>query len=480
MKFCPQCGKELKDTQKFCGKCGKDLDIKKSKSNTEEDLPIAHSNETSNLKQNLSETSSVKKIGFKPKKIHFIILGIILLTISISFGTILTLKLSNTPSKMISKFQNAIIEKDTLTLSKLITCKDSRLEITEENVNSLLNLFESNPALINETVSKFTNQGIQIESFGTSKIESYDFIGLDIKKSNFLYSTYTINVSPIFITLNGPSKDIILNLNDTEMYKSTTDNFQEKIGPIMPGNYILKSNFESGEYKADYTENITLINPSEEYIFNILPGYTVPKFECNYNEATIFIDGFDTKIKVKDADSLGPVKEYAEIYAGFTNEKGTFKTNTTSISSYFNTATLNFDNNTFIEANISSNDSSIKDDIEAEIHALLDNYLYNFASAVTYGEFSRISEYLYPSSSLYDTQKNLINTLSKDGIIEEFVSSKYSNFKFDSSNNSGTISVEEIFKVGKSYGDLKEETYNWTYSFKYNPETKSFLLTNLS
>lgn len=470
MKYCNHCGNKLDENQKFCGKCGNKLITTSTEIKSAEETKVKPSDE--------SQITKAKK-NFKLKKLHIIITSVILSLLLVSGGSIFFLKNLNSPEKIIEKFQEAIVSKDTKKLSKIITCTNNKLEINEENIGSLLTLFDVDPTLMTEVISTLNNQIFELKTIGTSKNEPSDFLKLAVKNKNFIYTSYSVEVLPIYLTVNGPSKNISIALNDKEVHKSTSDDFSDKIGPLMPGKYKIKSSFKSGNNIADYAEDLLLNNPSSDYTINALPGYTLVTIECNYNEANIFVNGIDTEIKVKDFKTLGPVKEFSEVYASFTNDQGTFNSNKTTVSSYSNELELNFDTKSFNTSGVATTNKPDANTIEAEVKILLDNYLLNFPKAVNTGDFNKISEFLYPESPLYNSQKNLISTLYKDNIKEEFVSSSYKDFKLDSSNTTGTIVVDEIFKVGKSTSEPKTESYTWTYTFKYNAVKKSFQLYEL-
>ena len=68
MKFCPYCGKELRDNAKFCASCGGNLELKKGNSNTN------NGNVNNNINSNMNNNVGVQS----KSKIAAGLLGILL------------------------------------------------------------------------------------------------------------------------------------------------------------------------------------------------------------------------------------------------------------------------------------------------------------------------------------------------------------------------------------------------------------------
>lgn len=479
MKYCNQCGNALKEEQKFCGKCGNDIT---SAANSEVSKPETNKDIDNTVVQNseVKESQPRKPLKLpKFKKIHIIIGSILLGIIILATGSIFALKSFNSPERTINNFQEAIISKDKDKLAKILTTTDTRLTIDDKNLDGFLELFNANPALINDLTTMLTSQIYEVEAIGMAKNAPNDFLKLAVKSDNFLFTTYGIEILPVYLTVTGPAKNIAITLNDVEVHKSTSDEFSDKIGPFIPGKYVLKSNFKSGNNIANYAEDLLLNNPSSDYTVDTLPGYTLITVESNYSDANIFVNGTDTGIKVKDYATLGPVKEYSEIYASFTNDKGTYKSKTYTINSYYKTAKVDFDTKTFTASGVASTEKVDTSEAESLVKSLLDSYLNKFASAVNSGNFNLLVDYLYPNSTLYTSQKTLVDKLYKENVKEEFVSSSYKDFKLDASTTTGTIVSTEVYKIKSGTGDYKTETFTWTYGFKYNTDTKTYQLTDL-
>ncbi|WNB92520.1 TcaA 3rd/4th domain-containing protein [Bacillus sp. NEB1478] len=115
--------------------------------------------------------------------------------------------------------------------------------------------------------------------------------------------------------------------------------------------------------------------------------------------------------------------------------------------------------------------TSISDD---NVDALMSNYINGFVEAVNYGDYSYVSSYIKPGSSLDKAQQSVVKSLSEKGISEEVVT-----YNVDDWSQDGDILIikttEEI-SISEG-GSTKTKKYNWTYTADL--DNGELMLTNI-
>lgn len=94
---------------------------------------------------------------------------------------------------------------------------------------------------------------------------------------------------------------------------------------------------------------------------------------------------------------------------------------------------------------------------------LMKNYEYKLIEAINQNDFSIVEPYLLPDSSLYKSQKKLVNDLNQKGIKEKMVSYDVG---YLTSENENTYKIEAVESISIDYPDKGEvvKEFQWIYT----------------
>ena len=98
----------------------------------------------------------------------------------------------------------------------------------------------------------------------------------------------------------------------------------------------------------------------------------------------------------------------------------------------------------------------------SEVKMMVRDYLYAFGDAMTYSDFSYISPYLKPGSSIYNTQKNFV----KNGCEESLESYDILDVDFRGSTNC-IVSTRETYTIRRSGEGYRRLTQECKYKAEY-------------
>jgi uncharacterized membrane protein YvbJ len=468
MKYCSQCGAEIKVQQAFCIKCGyKFNSIKENETKL---------NENFNNTQSINADNSTKNNFVLSKKMKISIIGAsiiaILLIIFFKTGNALT-----QPSKVVSNFEKAISSDNKKELSNILYCKDKRLEISEKSIAPLLSYFNENPSYLNTVTQALSKEALTIKMTknlsNLDKNNSKDLFNVVYEGKKFIFfPNYKISIMPSFIQVNTSIKDVSLSLNDIKLGKSDTDNFSKEFGPFIPGKYNLSAVYKgkylslNEPYSVNFFDNENMVDNKKNIDVLLNTNYIMVKSE--YSDAKIFVNGKDTGIKAADAQNFGPLSSGMKIYAVATENGNQLKSDEYTIEQGDKNIYLSFEEAKNV---ISSLESNLKD--------LMNNYSYYFCEAVNMNNFSMLEPYLYPKSKLYNEQLSYIPTTYNSGLKEYVTSLNILSYKLNADNKSGTITTQETYNIDKK-GTPSVKTFKYTYTFKYNEEVGRYQIDSIS
>ncbi|MGH4117763.1 zinc ribbon domain-containing protein [Clostridium sp.] len=494
MKYCSQCGSELRNGQSFCNKCGHKLSpIKENEKDKEKKINLnknidENSDENINddlcksTNDNINNTQDV--VVDLPTQNNFVLskkmkIGIMSSCVIVVL-TIIFFKLGYSftqPSKVVSNFQKAISSGDKKELINLLYCNDNRLEINEKTIDPLLSYFKENPSYLTIVTKDLNKEAINISItknlYDQNRNDSQDMLSIvSVGKKFIFFPNYKIGIKSSFIQINASIKDASFSLNDINLGKSDTDNFSKEFGPFIPGKYNLIANYKgkyislNESYAVDFFNKEDIV-PGKE-IINALTNTNYVIIESEYSDAKIFVDGKDSGAKVADAKNFGPLSSGTKVYAIVTENGKQLKSQEYIVQPE--------DNNIYLSFEEAINAINY---LESDLKQLIYNYTYNFADAVNYNDFSRVAPYLYPSSKLYNEQAKYIPATYNNGIKEYLSSSNMISYNLNSDNKSGTINTQEIYSIDNK-GVTSVKTFKYTYTVKYNEDTGSYQLDSIS
>ena len=474
MKYCSECGHSTQNSQNFCSECGARFNNKSTFSDIISSVLKKTKNLIDVLKSEKSRTA-IKK-ALKNKKVIFSLVFITsILTFSIVGLSIISSK--SNPKNTVKKFQDAIINNDAAKLQDVLYSNDKKLTITEDSLEFILEYLNSNNQIFNSVLENLYLDVEYADSISyegaQSLLDFNEIFALTIKEKNLFFTKYGITINPIYINIssNYLNSDILINEN---LY-SSIDDYQDStlIGPLLPGKFsiTLKS---KDLFDEEITETIN-INPAsleeyyslEEYPLEFFSDYSTLSLDSNIPEATVFVNGKNTGIQVKDAyENFGPISSYDKIYFAANINGANYKTEESYANSYYGSLTLNFtysDYKTISQylaknpnALTNSSNSTGSTSSNLEVSSIAKKYIDKYSSR----------DYIIPESNTTKLDFKGLNpytseelSIARNEILARhgYVDSSYTNFV-------SYFNSKSWYKANPSYteSDLSEiETYNY-------------------
>ena len=474
MKYCSECGHSTQNSQNFCSECGARFNNKSTFSDIISSVLKKTKNLIEVLKSEKSRTA-IKK-ALKNKKVIFSLVFITSILIFSTVGLSIISSKSN-PKNTVKKFQDAIINNDAAKLQDVLYSNDKKLTITEDSLEFILEYLNSNNQIFNSVLENLYLDVEYADSISyegaQSLLDFNEIFALTIKEKNLFFTKYGITIKPIYINIssNYLNSDILINEN---LY-SSIDDYQDStlIGPLLPGKFsiTLKS---KDLFDEEITETIN-INPAsleeyyslEEYPLEFFSDYSTLSLDSNIPEATVFVNGKNTGIQVKDAyENFGPISSYDKIYFAVNINGTNYKTEESYANSYYGSLTLNFtysDYKTISQylaknPNALTNSSNSTDSTSSnlEVSSVAKKYIDKYSSR----------DYIIPESNTTKLDFKGLNpytseelSIARNEILARhgYVDSSYPNFV-------SYFNSKSWYKANPSYteSDLSEiETYNY-------------------
>ncbi|WP_158555963.1 TcaA 3rd/4th domain-containing protein [Peribacillus glennii] len=290
MVYCNNCGEQLKKDQTFCTGCGATVKQREP--------------EPTKPQRSVNKASSSI---LKSKKSKILALSVLLLAL-IGFGGYKTAQAMNKPIKVVTKFEQAVQNKDEKALTNLLNKGQDEMVVEESESKMLLDYFHNNPDLLAETKDNLRReaQSLENDSLMSTKTKGI-FTLVESKKKWGVISQYGVSFQPVYfrVTANQSDASIIIDGKDRGKLKEEDE---RTIGPLLPIEHELKGSFK-GEY-ATVTDK-QKVDPKDYEGNKIdvefdLSGEQVDLYS-NYDEATVFINGKSTGKSVRELGTIGPV-----------------------------------------------------------------------------------------------------------------------------------------------------------------------------
>jgi uncharacterized membrane protein YvbJ len=475
VKFCGKCGAKVETEEKFCAQCGNVLSTNEDKVDEKITDDNEYINESSfkNHNEIVSNPSPVRRNLTMSMKTKINIMAAAIAVVLLIGFYIIGNSLTN-PSKVVSKFENAVASGNKGELVSTLYCDDNRLEINEKTIVPLLTYFKDNPSYLNTVVQGLNRDAANISQTKTlpgMNGSSKAVLTLTYAGKKFLFfPNYKIGVKPGFIQVKTSIKGVVFTLNSTEIGKSDADNFSKEFGPFIPGKYTLLADYK-GKYTSlsDDPHDINFIDGSSDKVtVEAFTNVNYVNVKSDNPETKIFVNGKDTGVKVADGSNFGPLNNNTKIYGMVTKDGKLLKSNEETVGQGDKDVYLNFAQ---AESNVKSQ--------ENQIHNLVYWYTYYFTRAVNTNNFMMLEDFLYPGSQIYDDQKSYIASTYSKGIKEEIKSFNVISYKLSEDNKSGTANTEEVYNIYDN-GNSSIKTFKYTYTFKYNEERNGYQMESIA
>ncbi|GAA4067523.1 TcaA NTF2-like domain-containing protein [Amphibacillus indicireducens] len=287
MKFCNQCGKEIKENAKFCRNCGQQFDKTVVK--------VAN-------KQPDRTVSQRKRLTFKERplkqRIRFSVLVSIGIILIISYFTLSYLWSAD---RLTKQLQTAIVEGDYLKIAEMIEFNNGNQAIGEENAQVLLKTINDGD-LLEELLTHFN---LQVDKRTSS---THDILNLK-QTSYFLgFRRFKIIAEPYYISVRT-------NLNNTQISHMgqqgitiESNDVIKKIGPFVYGEHNFSATYENEYVSLELSEYLYLsYSPRElDFYFDVATIW-VPE-GVTLNNSKVLLNGNETDEEIIIGESsIGPI-----------------------------------------------------------------------------------------------------------------------------------------------------------------------------
>ncbi|MCA1064837.1 hypothetical protein QTG56_24835 (plasmid) [Rossellomorea sp. AcN35-11] len=299
MKFCRECGNQLKEEALFCKECGNKVSLSEEKETVSGPL------------------DKQRKLMSKKSKIWIassVVVAILLLG-AFKVGEALT-----SEARLIDKFETALVNHDAESVSKLLDSNDKKLKISEKNIAGFIKLFKEQPDLIPGTIKLLKSQA-RILTSDTSPADGdmqgllEDLVGTGLvnleEDGKFLFfDKYKITVDPVYVEIGTNYKDTVLLVDGKEVGKSDKPEYKSTFGPFVPGYHKLE-----GKLKTDFVDLVAkeevLLDDTyqleRKYIEIEADDVRVSLPSGLKGEVKLLINGKDVGVNLAESNTFGPV-----------------------------------------------------------------------------------------------------------------------------------------------------------------------------
>jgi len=388
MKNCQYCDKEVQENAKFCNHCGKRLADEPTVEQTESEPVIEEKSQ-----HEKKVVPAKKKPQSKGFKIGLIAAAAIIILL---IGTYYVGKSNTSVATLLKDFETAIEEKDTDTLSSILTVNHKDLELTDHSIEAFIQLYESKPSELNYLINNLKYQAE--DGLGTlAGMFTVDLI--KDGKAYLFFDNYKLAINPVYIKVATNYKDTEIIINEEVLATSDSDNFNEDVGPLIPGEYTVEAVLDTGVFHLSAEQKVQAMEPGfSQYVDLYLDGKDVSfNLSTNrYNDLKsikLFINGKETEYNIAKTERVGPLLTDGSMNVSFEAELpwGTVRTNEVPIeesymdfnlgdSDEFKAAMMDLIvsfNNQYLETFTDANPDAMTVSTPQVIESIMDDILHN-------------------------------------------------------------------------------------------------------
>lgn len=301
------------------------------------------------MKTNIKNLSNfeISKFTKNQKILLFSTLAIISAIIAVYF----TLSHNFGKYGTISKFEAAVLNKDTKTLASLLKASDKSLVLDDKNINMFITYLNKDHSNLNEVVLALNKQADAIDN-NTDKSKASDSkYYITLKKSSkrfLLFDSYYLEIKPCFVTIFTSYKDTKIYLDDKFICTSDKDSFYSNNIPVITGTHKVQAIYETslGKDKNVHSTDFVCSLDSSGKPLSISYGISLnakyATIYTNFSNCNIYINkklSPDINSHVSSTGrsllTVGPIMENTKykIYAEKALPWGTFKSREIEIDS---------------------------------------------------------------------------------------------------------------------------------------------------
>lgn len=292
---CTSCGREIENGSAFCEFCGaKQAPAQAAPTVSQPAAPISQP----------AAPAEPKKPMSKGTKIGLIVVAVILVG---GFGAKSLLTSMNDPTKTISRFIESIRAKDVAAFSKVVTLNDpdgakegaQAVELNETTLAPLFKLYGGDNSNHLSSLQESLQSDLAVVKAGLSADGSNGF--RLVKKSNFLFDSYKVEITPVEVKLTSEFDNTTVTLNGTDYTVGT----KATTVRMLPGFY---------DGAVSCTANTTGVKLERELEnMYIVPGDREKYFSFDYSSVYLYsyYDGLTlVKVAVDGHPYTGDISEF--------------------------------------------------------------------------------------------------------------------------------------------------------------------------
>ncbi|MDQ1144134.1 putative membrane protein YvbJ [Bacillus sp. SORGH_AS 510] len=469
MKYCKECGQELKEGGQYCNECGTPVDTTITQPNPQgPTIP-----QTNQSMTRLPMTKKNKKLLVVAGTALVILIG------GYKTGEALTSK-----DRLINKFETALVEKDAAAAAKLLSSDDKKAELNEKTVKGFMKYFEKHPEEVTDLIRTLKTESKLMDQTNNTNPElnqlasdflDEGFVTLEMDGKFLFFDKYRLTVPTVYLALSTNYKNSNLYIDGKKLGKSNKPNFEHTYGPFLPGIYKIKADLKT-DFVDLVKEDEILLNDSKEEASLYLEGENVT-VDLGMGEANtaikgkLFINGKDVKVNPFANPTFGPVLTDGSMKLAVEAETpwGKIKTAEVPIK------------DSDIYLNLGSNES-FQIQIMDQIMKFTDQYL----TAITSGTTNNLTT---ATSNLKNKTQEFIKSEAEyqEMYQGQHLSTTFDLNSFQVSNIDGvwSVNVDTSEKYNEDYfysedtPSLEETEHQNSYNLVYDEKNKNWLIDNL-
>ncbi|MEH7554304.1 zinc-ribbon domain-containing protein, partial [Priestia megaterium] len=472
MGYCRECGHQLTNEHEFCPECGHPVERKAASS--EGAAPQRYVEPASPSVEEGKE--SVKPPNKKTKVMAVSVIAAAAILGGVYYGIDKTMM---APKAVSEKFIASVKSNDVDKVKKYVNDGQIQLEANDEQTKAFITYLHENPDVMKSISEGLSSDSRALEAGVPSEDHSsYAKLEQDGKKWG-IFDHYTVQVNPVYAKVQS-TEDATAVYIDGQKAGTVSSDSSKKIGPFLSGTHTVKGEVQNDYGKVESEQEIEATNGEDVNVEFDWSDHAV-YVSSDYDDATLFVNGKDTKTEIGDIDYLGPLPMDGSIkvYAKRKFDSGEKKTEEVSIKKGIEDIALNFDEENTAEASAApstkksnsgssstSNDSKEKvDSSEAQtptygggitdseierVSSFTEQYMNATIASIESEDFSVASPYIDPNGPKYKEQKDYTAYLIKKGIKEDLL-----NFEVNdvSKIDDATYKVATFEEYNITYGD---------------------------
>ncbi|MES9792091.1 zinc-ribbon domain-containing protein [Priestia megaterium] len=470
MGYCRECGHQLTNEHEFCPECGHPVERKAASSEGAASQRYAEP-ASSSVEEG---RQSVKPSNKKTKVITFSVIAAAAILGGAYYGIDKTMM---APKAVSEKFIASVKGNDVDKVKKYVNDGQIQLEANDEQTKSFITYLHENP-----DVMKSISEGLAADSRAleagvpSEDHSSYAKLEQDGKKWG-IFDHYTVQVNPVYAKVQS-TEDATAVYIDGKKAGTVSSDSSKKIGPFLPGTHAIKGEVQNDYGKVENEQEIDGTNGEDVNVEFDWSDHAV-YVSSDYDDATLFVNGKDTKTEIGDIDYLGPLPMdgSVKVYAKRKFDSGEKKTEEVSIKKGIEDVALNFDEENTTEATAKASAPSKNQETTdkgsevnsgvstSEVSSFIEQYMYATISSINSGDFSVAEPYIDTNGPKYKEQKDYTAYLIKKGITEDLLSFNVNRVtKIDDSMYK--VYTTEEYDISYGDGSVKYKKFNSIHKVK--------------